>query len=128
MQFEILKEGEWRLTVSGDWEYPEEALDPGARLFKQVEGRLGLFHSGPRIVDWHQHYRPTRNERGNWTSTTAVPGLRITLFRNWAWRYCIAANGFQVYSEREFVSPVKVCRPAELWARVFRGVVYNSDV
>ena len=66
--FEIVKEGEWRLTVEGDWEYPEEALDPGARLFKQVENHLKLFHTGPGIVSWKQHYRPTRNEKGNWTS------------------------------------------------------------
>ena len=115
--FEIVKEGEWRLTVEGDWEYPEEVLDPGARLFKQVENHLKLFHRGP-----------ARNGNGNWTSTTLVPGLRITLFRDWTWRYCIAADGYQVYSEREFDSPVKARRPAELWARVFQRVVYQLDV
>ena len=126
--FEIVKEREWRLKVEGDWEYPEDALDLGARLFKQVENHLKLFHTGPGIVDWKQHYRPTRNEKGNWTSTTAVPGLRITLFRDWTWRYCIDANGYQVYSEQEFDNPVKARRPAELWARVFQRVVYQPDV
>ena len=87
VQFQIVREGEWRLTAEGDWEYPEEALDPSARLFKQVESCLRQLHCGPRIVDWQQHYRPTRNEKGNWTSTTAVLGLRITLFRDWTWRF-----------------------------------------
>lgn len=125
--FEIVNEGEWRLIVEADWDYPEQALDPGARLFKQVESNQKLLHNGPRIVDWKQHYKPTMNEKGNWTSTTAVPGLRITVFKDWTWRYCIAADGYQVYSEREFDSPVKARRPAELWARVFREVVCPPD-
>lgn len=91
----------------------------------QAGGRpLGPVSNSPRIVDWMQHYKPTRDEKGNWTSTTALPGLRITLFRDWTWRYCTAANGYQVYSERVFDSPVRASRPADLWARVFQRVVY----
>ncbi len=51
------------MSAERDWRYPEDARDPGARLFKQVENCLRLIHSDSHIVGWKQYFKPTKKMR-----------------------------------------------------------------
>lgn len=128
--YQIEKESEWVLEWENHWRgYPHEFLDRAALLFKDVETCLGASRSHP-TTSADQHYR-----RGDssWSSTTAVPGIRINAWRRLGpeWYYRIgpieasfpieipfySVRGIQTYNRH-----YEALAAAEPWARAFKEV------
>ena len=128
LTFEIEKPEDWVLIVGRHWGDPNEVLDSGGKLFKELQGRLKAFHTGPGLVEWSDHYKPSKRTSGNWTSATAVLGVRIILYyKSWGWEYCIVGKGYKIWNKtpESYSKPVKARSRAERWARAFRNVTVD---
>ena len=128
--YQIEKEGEWVLEWENHWCCdPHEFLDRAELLFKDVETCLDASrrHSSTSV---DQHYR-----RGDssWSSTTAVPDIRINAWRRlgpeWFYRLGPIESSFpleipfySVRGVRQYNRHYKALSDAERWARVFQEV------
>ena len=128
--YQIEKEGEWLLEWENYWRgYPHEFLDRAAQLFKDVETCLGASGSHP-VTSMDQHYSQGDS---SWSSTTAVPGIRINAWRRlgpeWHYRLGPIESSFPfeipfytVRGIRQYNRHYKACADAERWGRVFQEV------
>ena len=128
--YQIEKEGDWVLEWDNSWRCDShEFLDRGALLFKDVE--MCLEASRPRpMASTDRHYRQGDS---SWSSTTAVPGIRINAWRRLApeWHYRlgpvesslpIQIPFYSVRGLRQYNRHYKALSDAERWARVFQDV------
>ena len=104
--FKILGDS-WELSVDRNWDSPFAVFSDRMpkSLFRDVTRRVANPNQ-TRLSNWDEHYR--RSKKGNWTSSTAVDGFRITLFRStyswWDWKFIISPNSrqYKVVSEKSY--------------------------
>ena len=106
-----------------------EFLDRGALLFKDVEMCLETTRPRP-MASTDRHYRQGDS---SWSSTTAVPGIRINAWRRlgpeWYYRLGPVESSlpiqipfYSVRGLRQYNRHYKALSDAEHWARVFQDV------
>lgn len=122
---------DYRLTLHvGDLcsvaEVPLEVSD-NDDLWTEIENKALAFRSAVtpckdhQRANWGQHYRRSMSNPSNWTSDSALPGVRIILFREWRWRFGIVPvlnrdgrpASWRIWSQGHFVSPIEALKVAE---------------
>ena len=128
--YQIEREGEWILEWENHWRgCPHEFLDRAALLFKDIEMCLGAssLHAA-EITEGHY-----RRGHSSWSSTAAVPGIRINAWRRlgqeWFYHlgpieasFPIEIPFYSVRGLRQYNRHHKALADAERWARVFQEV------
>ena len=123
--FKILGDS-WELSVGRYWDSPFAVFSdhmPKA-LFRDISRRVANLNQ-TRLSNWDEHYR--RTKKGNWTSSTAVDGFRITLFRStyswWDWKFIFSPDSgqYKVVSEKSHDKRDASWLAAEQLARALAG-------
>ncbi len=124
-RLEVGIDGLWRLSPTSLKDFSlSEGLDIGASLFRDVQQELR--RPSQPLTKLKEHYHKTN--KGNWTSASAVPGLRITVFREYlgGFKFCVMGSGWKVYgnavNDRIYRTPGEARQDAERLASKLRNL------